>query len=72
MSHARRVLDNREMDFMTKLHDEFKEAIDGTDGKVLPEDKLESGSAASRPISNIKSKLSNQLKARLAGLKGKY
>lgn len=59
MPHARRVMDNRELDFISKLHDEFKEAIEGTDGKTLPEDKLDGASAASRPASNIKSKLSN-------------
>ena len=38
MLHAKRVMDRHELDTITKLYDEFKQAIDGTEGKVLPED----------------------------------
>ena len=38
MPHARRVMDKTEFDMITKLHDEFKEAIEGTAGKTIPED----------------------------------
>lgn len=38
MGHARRVMDKTELDQITKLYDEFKAAIDGTEGKILPED----------------------------------
>lgn len=40
MTHARRVMDKNELDTVTKLYEEFKAAIDGSDGKVLPEDEL--------------------------------
>lgn len=41
MTHARRVMDKNELDTVTKLHDEFKAAIDGSaEGKMLPEDEL--------------------------------
>jgi len=36
MPHARRVMDKTELDMITKLHDEFKEAIEGTAGKTIP------------------------------------
>jgi len=38
MTHARRVMDKPELDSISKLHEEFKAAIDGTEGKELPED----------------------------------
>jgi hypothetical protein len=41
MTHARRVMDKNELDTVTKLFEEFKLAIDGTEGKVLPEDEAE-------------------------------
>lgn len=41
MTHARRVMDKLEIETVSKLYDEFKAAIDGTDGKVLPEDEAE-------------------------------
>ena len=39
MTHARRVMDKHEIETVSKLYDEFKAAIDGTEGKVLPEDE---------------------------------
>ena len=39
MKHAQRVMDKGELDSIGKLHDEFKAAIDGTEGKFLPEDE---------------------------------
>lgn len=38
MTHARRVMDKIELETVSKLYEEFKAAIDGTEGKVLPED----------------------------------
>lgn len=38
MPHARRVMDRIELETIQKLHDEFKEAIEGTAGKTIPED----------------------------------
>ena len=38
MTHARRVMDKLELETVTKLYDEFKAAIEGSEGKVLPED----------------------------------
>ena len=46
MPHARRVMDKQEFDMITKLHDEFKEAIEGTAGKTIPEDSNVSTPAA--------------------------
>ena len=43
LPHARRVMEKREIEVITQMHKEFKEAIDGTEGQVLPEDE------ASRP-----------------------
>ena len=31
-------MDRIELETITKLYDEFKAAVDGTEGKVLPED----------------------------------
>lgn len=39
MMHARRVMDKSELETVTKLYEEFKSAIEGTEGKVLPEDQ---------------------------------
>ena len=33
LPHARRVMDKTEFDMISKLHDEFKEAVEGTAGK---------------------------------------
>jgi hypothetical protein len=41
MTHARRVMDKLEIDTVSKLYDEFKSAIDGSEGKVLPEDEID-------------------------------
>ena len=38
MTHAKRVMDKNELDTVNKLYEEFKSAIDGSEGKVLPED----------------------------------
>lgn len=47
MPHARRVMDKHELEVVTKLHEDFKHAIDGTEGKVIPEDNItERGSTA--------------------------
>lgn len=48
MPHARRVMDRQELETIQKLHDEFREAIDGTAGKTIPEDEVDSraGTAA--------------------------
>lgn len=40
MTHAKRVMDKNEIDTVTKLYEEFKSAIDGSEGKILPEDSL--------------------------------
>lgn len=47
MPHARRVMDRVELDTIQKLHDEFREAIDGTAGKTIPEDESRSATATS-------------------------
>lgn len=39
LPHARRVMDRTELETIQKLHDEFREAIDGTVGKSIPEDE---------------------------------
>ena len=38
LPHARRVMDRTELETIQKLHDEFREAIDGTVGKSIPDD----------------------------------
>lgn len=38
MPHARRVMDKAELDMIEKLCAEFREAIDGTEGKMIPGD----------------------------------
>lgn len=39
MTHAKRVMDKIELETVTKLYEEFKAAVDGTEGKQLPEDQ---------------------------------
>ena len=47
MAHAKKVMDRSELETVTKLHDEFKMAIDGSaEGKMLPEDELASQNKA--------------------------
>lgn len=46
MPHARRVMEKNELDVITKLHEEFKHAIDGTEGKIIPGDELDRTSTA--------------------------
>ena len=46
MPHAKRVMDNKELEVVQKLGEEFKEAIDGTAGKIIPGDEKQSRSAA--------------------------
>ena len=41
-------MDNKELETIQKLHDEFKEAIDGTAGKTIPEDDQSRGNSAVR------------------------
>lgn len=36
--HAKRVMAKEEVDVIVKMQQEFKAAIDGTEGQVLPED----------------------------------
>ena len=38
MAHAKRVMDKVELDTITKLYDEFRSAVESTEGKLLPED----------------------------------
>jgi len=38
LTHARRVMSKDEVDVIVKMQMEFKAAIDGTEGQVLPED----------------------------------
>mmetsp|Transcript_17005 Transcript_17005/g.22907 ORF Transcript_17005/g.22907 Transcript_17005/m.22907 type:complete len:201 (-) Transcript_17005:533-1135(-) len=53
MPHARRVMDRPELETIQKLHDEFREAIDGTAGKTIPEDEENRvGTAASNATQN--------------------
>ena len=40
-------MDRQELETIQKLHDQFKEAIDGTAGKTKPEDERASSSHAS-------------------------
>lgn len=40
-------MDRIELETIQKLHDEFREAIDGTVGKTIPEDESRTGSAVS-------------------------
>ncbi len=47
MPHARRVMDRLELETIQKLHDEFREAIDGTIGKTIPEDERAPSRSAS-------------------------
>lgn len=66
MLHAKRVMDRNELDTITKLYDEFKQAIDGTEGKVLPEDSqlgggIDFGKMRSALKKAMKSPTSNQL-----------
>lgn len=46
LPHARRVMDRQELETIQKLHDEFREAIDGTAGKTIPEDEVEGRAGA--------------------------
>lgn len=46
MPHARRVMDPKELKQIEELHVAFKEAIDGTEGKTLPEDEASRASSA--------------------------
>lgn len=43
MNHAKRVMDQNELNTVTKLYEEFKAAIEGSaEGKLLPEDVISS------------------------------
>lgn len=46
LPHARRVMDRGELDTIQKLHDEFREAIDGTAGRTIPEDETNRANTA--------------------------
>jgi len=48
MPHAKRIMDTKELEMVTKLGEEFKEAIDGTVGKVIPGDENIKGAAGSQ------------------------
>jgi hypothetical protein len=39
LKHATRIMEKYELDPIVQLHDDYKAAIDGTEGKVLPEDE---------------------------------
>ena len=39
LKHATRIMEKHELDTILQLHDDYKAAIDGTEGKVLPEDE---------------------------------
>ena len=47
-------MDRPEIETVTKLYDEFKAAIDGTDGKVLPEDEAEKRNNFGNPMDPTK------------------
>ena len=62
-------MDRVELDTIQKLHDDFKEAIDGTAGKTIPEDESRAGTAMSgqgarTPAGGLKS-FSNALRSKL-------
>ena len=48
LPHAKRIMDKVEIDVIIKMHNEFKLAIDGTEGQILPED--DRSSAGSRQV----------------------
>ena len=50
-----------------KIHDEFKEAIEGTAGKTIPGDELNNASAASTKSPSSVKGFQSQLRKRLAG-----
>ena len=60
MGHAKRVMDKNELDVIGKLHDEFKEAIEGTEGKTLPEDEELAGGLGSGKTGGIKGSLNSK------------
>ena len=74
--HARRVMDRVELETIQKLHDEFREAIDGTAGKTLPEDLEQANNMPVSPSTKKKgfganlslSKLRSTLNAKLGGV----
>lgn len=61
MTHARRVMDKSELDTVTKLFEEFKLAIDGTEGKVLPEDESELKKQPTFDIKQMRSALKKNM-----------
>ena len=74
--HARRVMDRIELETIQKLHDEFKEAIEGTAGKTIPEDNEMSRtntSMSGKPgeaggLKRFSTMLRNNLVKKLAGV----
>ena len=42
-------MDKRELEVVTNMHTEFKNAIDGTEGQVLPEDDKAAKAPAAGP-----------------------
>lgn len=75
MPHARRVMDNKELETIQKLHDEFKEAIDGTEGKTIPEDEMgragsavRTESAQGQGVKRFSTLLRNSLVKKLQGV----
>ena len=65
-------MDKTELDMISKLHDEFKEAIDGTTGKTIPGDE---GTNVSTPsvqqkegTGQVRSALKQVLAKRLQGI----
>lgn len=61
MTHAKRVMEKQQIDVLSKLYDEFKVAIEGCEGKVLPEDSLVPSTPASADLSKIRRGLTRGL-----------
>lgn len=67
MVHAKKVMDRQELETIQKLHDEFKEAIDGTIGKTIPEDERAGSANKPRGMRNFATALRSKLVKQLTG-----
>ena len=67
MVHAKKVMDRQELETIQKLHDEFKEAIDGTIGKTIPEDERTGSASKPRGMRNFTTALRSKLVKQLTG-----
>ena len=67
MTHARRVMDKHEIETVSKLYDEFKAAIDGTEGKVLPEDEAEKRNYTAMDPTKMRSALKRAITIKKGG-----